>query len=102
MHAWRIRSKKKITDQNVFMMVYVINVAQSIGEIFSIKISKDPFHVKVVDAVIQNGVNTILFDVVFLPPNVATTAPPATPPAVEPNIVATNLPVLPLFFAKSC
>ena len=93
-----------MTDQNVFMMVYVINVAQSIGEIFSIKISKDPFHVKVVDAVIQNGVNTILFDVVFLPPNVATTAPTATPnTVVEPNIVvATNLPVLPLFFAKSC
>ena len=92
-----------MTDQNVFMMVYVINVAQSIGEIFSIKISKDPFHVKVVDAVNQNGVNTILFDIVFLPPNAPTpNAPTATPAAVEPNIAATNLPIWPLFFAKSC
>lgn len=99
----RIR-KKKMTDQNVFMMVRVINVAKLIGEIFSIKNSKDPFHaeIKVVDAVNQNGVNTILFDIVFLPPNAAPPAPTATPAVVEPNIAATNLPILPLFFAKSC
>jgi hypothetical protein len=34
----------------------------------------------------------------FAAPNAAT----ATPAVVEPNIVATNLPILPLFFAKSC
>ena len=76
------------------MLLTVIDKIHSIGMLVSMKGRKDPFHAQeVVDAVNQNGVNTILFDVVFLPPNVV--APNATPatPAVEPNTVATNLPI---------
>ena len=96
-----------MTDQYVFMLLNVINMAKLIGEIFSIKNSKDPLHAqqhqKVVDDVNQNGVNTILFDVVLLPPNAPAT--PNTAPAATPTpaaVVATNPPIWPLFFATYC
>jgi hypothetical protein len=96
------RHRKKITDQYVFMILTVINKALSIGHILSIQGRKPPLNVKVrgVDDVNQNGVNTILFDVVLLAPNAPAAAlPPNAEPAAA---VATNLPILPLFFAKSC
>jgi hypothetical protein len=66
--------------------------------------------VEVVDDINQKRVNILLFDVLLLqsspsahPPAPRAVAAPATPPAVEPNTaIATNLPILPLFFAKSC
>ena len=92
------RQRKKIRDQIVIMMVDVFNKANSIGKNFSIKNSKDPLNaLEVVDDVKQNGRNTILFDVVLLPP-AATPLPPNAAPSV---VVATKLPGFCHYFLRN-
>ena len=96
------RHRKKITDQYVFMILNVINKTLRIGHILSIQGRKPPLNakVKVVDDVNQNGVNTILFDVVLLAPNAPAAALPLNPTPAA--VVATNLPIWSLFFATYC
>ncbi len=96
------RQSKKIPDQYVFMILNVINKTLRIGHILSIQGRKHPLKTKVkvtvVDDVNQNGVNTILFDVVLLPPNTPATAlPPNAAPAAA---VATNLPCFAIIFCE--
>jgi hypothetical protein len=85
------------------VLLTVIDEINSIGVIFSIHIRKPPMNAQtVVDDVNQNGVNTILFDVVLLPPNAPATPNTAPVAATPAAVVATNLPIWSLFFATYC